>query len=99
MSENKREFVVVIGRRYLNRKYVDRSEDEFFAWTVDDATQYTRSIAEDMANEYRDALPTVNVFVAHINQPFAPHISEKSSFWRPVEENEDSGGLACGDEE
>jgi hypothetical protein len=99
MSENKREFIVVIGRRYLNRRYVDRSEDEFFAWTVDDATRYTRSIAEDMAEEYRSALPTVIVFVAHIDQPFASHIPERSSFWRPVEENEESGGLACGDDD
>ena len=93
MSTEK-EFVVSVGRRWLNRQHSD-SKDEYFAWTIEDATRYPRRVAEDVADEYRDAFPNVKVSVCHADQPFTPFNPERS--W--LERLDDSGGLASGDEE
>ncbi len=90
-----KEFVVAVGRRWLNRQFVDRSHDEYFAWTVDDATRYSHRVAEDLADEYREAFPNVKVSVCHVDSPFTAFVPERSWF----ERLDDSGGLASGDED
>ena len=65
--------LVVMGRRWLYRKYMDCADGEFFVWTPDEATRFPHFMAMDIVADYRRSFPDLSIYVALETTPFATY--------------------------